>query len=166
IARRGALPASTVVLAVGLLAAAAALTGALVVSLGDLRGAFATSESQAQLLARVLEDQTTRTFEAGEMVLFSLSQTPLLQAGAADRDGTENAMRQVLTALTFARSVAVVDLEGQVLASTDPAASGIRIDTARLGPLPAARIQRIGPLFPGRGLESLSGDAAAASIPP
>ncbi|WP_181955800.1 hypothetical protein, partial [Raoultella terrigena] len=67
IARRGALPASTVVLAVGLLAAAAALTGALVVSLGDLRGAFATSESQAQLLARVLEDQTTRTFEAGEM---------------------------------------------------------------------------------------------------
>lgn len=166
IARRGTVPASTVVLAVGVLAAAAALTGALVVSLGDLRGAFATSESQAQLLARVLEDQTTRTFEAGELVLFSLAQTPALQAGAADRDGTENAMRQVLTALTFVRSVAVVDLEGHVLASTDPATSGIRIDAARLGPLPTARIQRIGPLLPGRGLESLSGDAAAPSAPP
>lgn len=164
--RRGALPASTVVLVVGLLAALAAFAGALIVSLGDLRGALATSESQAQLLARVLEDQTTRTFESGELVLSTLSQTPALHAGAMDRSATEDAMRQVLTALTFVRSVAVLNLEGQVLASTDPAAAGLRIDRARLGPLPTLRSQRIGPLLPGRGLESLRSDMPATAMPP
>lgn len=164
--RRGRpLPASTVVLAAGMLAAAAALVGALVVTLADLRSALAISESQARLLARVLEDQTTRTFEAGELVLSTLSKTPALHAGATDRRAAEEAMQQALTALTFVRSVSVLDTEGHVLASTDPAASGLRIDRTRLGPWPAAGSQGIGPLLPGRGLESLRSDAPAAAAP-
>ncbi|MDA8455368.1 ATP-binding protein [Acidovorax sp. GBBC 3334] len=164
--RLSRLPASTLVLVAGLAAAAGAITSAAVVSVGDMRSAMVTSQGQAQLLARVLEDQTTRTFEAGEVVLATLGQAPAAVRGATDRQATEDAMRQVLTALPFMRSVSLVNQAGLVLASTDAASLGITIDRARLGPWLESGGQHIGPLLPGRGLASLRTDGPAALSPP
>lgn len=150
-------PAGTPVLIAGLAAAVGAVASALVVSIGDLHSAMATSEGQARLLARVLEDQTTRTFDSAEMVLATLAhaQATDTHGGAERHADAGQAMRQALTALPFIRSVSLVDERGRVLASTDSATTGMAIDRKRLGPWQEAGGQYIGPRLPGRGLESL-----------
>ncbi|WP_019701152.1 sensor histidine kinase [Paracidovorax oryzae] len=163
-------PAGTPVLIAGLAAAVGAVASALVVSIGDLRSAMTTSEGQARLLARVLEDQTTRTFDSAEMVLATLAHAQATEThGGAGRHtyaGAGESMRQALTALPFIRSVSMVDERGRVLASTDSAASGMDIDRKRLGPWQEAGGQYIGPRLPGRGLESLQRGVSPPPAPP
>ncbi|WP_046059585.1 sensor histidine kinase [Paracidovorax citrulli] len=161
-------PAGTPVLIAGLAAAAGAVASVLVVSVGDLRSAMATSEGQARLLARVLEDQTTRTFDSAEMVLATLAHAQVTDThGGSDRHaGAGEAMRQALTALPFIRSVSLVDERGRVLASTDADIAGMEIDRRRLGPWQEAGGAYIGPRQPGRGLESLQRGVPPPPVPP
>ncbi|WCM94962.1 ATP-binding protein [Acidovorax sp. NCPPB 2350] len=159
-------PASALVLAAGLAAAAGALITTIAVGVGDMRSSLAASITQAQLLARVLEDQTTRTFEAGEVVLATLAHMPAMSGSRDDPQAMDDAMRQVLAALPFMRSVSIVGEDGRVLASTDPAATGIVIDRERLGPWLEPGRQHIGAPLPGRGLASLRRDGPPAASPP
>ena len=115
---------------------------------GELRDAGA----RAELLARVLEDHASRSIDTVAVSLAALGETML--ADSSGRDFGQ-ALGQTLAGLPLLRSVAVLDTQGRVLASTTPGDVGRRIDPARLGPLPAAGRDTLGPFVQGRSLSVL-----------
>jgi PAS domain S-box-containing protein len=113
-----------------------------------------TAQGRAELLARVLEEHATRSVETVGLALAALGET----LAAEPRNATpqiSQALTQTLANLPLLRAVAVVDVRGQVLASTAAADMGRTLDLARLGPLPAAGQDRLGPFVQGRSLAVL-----------
>ena len=157
---------------------AVALAVAVLVALSSLawyerRVALDSAEDRAALLARVLEDHVTRTIETAALTLRTLGDGVARQRSVAAANGAalQPLLRQALLGLPFMRGVAVLDPQGLVLASTDPAELGLRLDMAKLGSLPADGGTLLLPLLPGRGLADLalrnrSARAAAVSVLP
>ena len=120
--------------------------------------ALNSAQERAELLARVLEDQTTRTVENAALNLRSLGDNiallPLSAESAGDR--LQALLTQSQLGLTFIRSMAVLDLQGRVLASTTVAEVGLQIDLNRLSDLPPEGRDRLLPLLSGRGLSDLA----------
>ncbi|BEU96025.1 PAS domain S-box protein [Acidovorax sp. DW039] len=159
--------ASTLVLLVGALAALAAILAVALLAASDFRSTIAANESHAALLARVLEDQATRTLESGEMALEALSTSPALRAVNADTERTQAALNQALLGLPYLRSIAVLDAYGNVLTSTNPREAGLRVDLERLGPVGPPGRGSMGSLVMGRGLAAVrAGGKAAEPAPP
>ena len=90
------------------------------------------SKSQAALLARVLEDQTAKTFENTEMALSSLAHHPAILAAGSTRSTREAAMAQLIAQLPYLRSMALLDDKGLILASTQAGEAGQQIDMQEL----------------------------------
>ena len=157
--------ASTLVLLGGGLAALGALLAVLLLAAGDFRSTIAANQSHAALLARVLEDQATRTLESGEMALDALSASPVLRASAPDAERMQAALNQALLGLPFLRAIAVVDVHGNVLVSTTASESGMRINMDKLGPRGPAGRSSMGPLIMGRGLAAIRATGAAQEVP-
>ncbi|GKT16631.1 PAS domain S-box protein [Acidovorax sp. SUPP2522] len=149
------LPASGLVLAAGVAAALLAAAAMALLAVNDMRATMTASQVQAQLLARIIEDQAARTFDAGDMALGVLAHSQALTDAPTSTQAMEVAMRQVLAGLPFMRGVAVVDTKGLVVASTVTGEAGTFIDVTGLGPWVEEERQRIGPLVPGRSLGSL-----------
>ncbi len=127
----------------------------------DLRTATKSSQEQARLLATVMEDQATRTFESAHLVLSTLSALPVMQ-GEAGANSMREAMQQMLPGMPFLRGIALADDTGRIIASTTPSEQGIRVDLARLAPgdaSPHAGPALLGPRIPGRGLNILQPSA-------
>ncbi|MBB1651893.1 ATP-binding protein [Delftia sp. UME58] len=118
------------------------------------------SNAQAALLARVLEDQTGKTFETGEVALASLAHNPVIQSAASPRDAREAAMAQVVAQLPVLRSMALLDGEGRILASTQAGETGLQIEVQKLLPdkasAPVLGKVQLGRLVTGRSLSSLA----------
>lgn len=134
----------------------------------DLRTAVKSSQEQARLLATVMEDQATRTFESADLALSTLSHLPAMR-GDPGTGTVGEAMQQMLAGMPFLRGIALADEAGRIVASTSPAEQGITVDLARLGPGdagPNAGRALLGPLVPGRGLESLQPSAQPRPLPP
>jgi len=149
----------------GLMLAGLALAAGVVLALAGLMSYERSEALQArmdrnELLARVLEDHATRSFENVSVALSALADA-LAEDGRGAQMGW--ALSQTLAGLPLLRGVAVIDASGQVLASSEPADVGRRLDLGRLGPLPEAGRDSIGRFVPGRGLGALTvGDRAAA----
>ena len=142
--------ASTLVLVGG---AAATLIAVILVALvtgNAFRRAIAEEQSHSILLARVIEDQATRTLDSGEMALDALAISPALRADVPDAAAIQAALNQTLSGLPFLRTIAVADAHGNILASTSPSEAGIRIDLERLGPRNVGGRAVLGPLVMGR----------------
>ncbi len=118
------------------------------------------SKSQASLLARVLEDQTAKTFENTEMALASLAHNPAIVAAGSGRGTREAAMALLIAQLPYLRSMALIDDKGLILASTQAGEAGQQIDTQDLLHDKAAVLipgkPQLGRLVPGRSLSSLA----------
>ena len=121
------LQTSHLVLVIGGLSALAALMGVGALAVNDFRTVRISHQNHAAMLARVLEDQATRTMQTAELALESLATSPALTAVASEPRRMQDALGQALAALSFLRGLAVVDPGGRVIASTTPGLSLIHI---------------------------------------
>ncbi len=120
-----------------------------------------TERSRVELLARVLEDHATRTVETTAIALGSLSELIATQsAGAVGEVGP--LLAQALVGLPFLRSLAIIDAQGQVLATTVARDFGRVVDVRALGPWPAAERERLGGFLAGRSLADLAASGSGA----
>jgi PAS domain S-box-containing protein len=131
----------------------------LVVVLVLLSGAFSVYQRQdtvtqetrrTQLLARLLEDETTRTLDAAALTLAMVSQR-MHHREASGGDLSERLVETV-RGLPYMRSLSVLDANGKVVVSSNAAAVGAVLDTHLLGQPVNASEAWLGPWLPGRDL--------------
>ena len=164
--RAWVLQTSHLVLVIGGLSALAALMGVGALAVNDFRTVRISYQNHAAMLARVLEDQATRTMQTAELALESLAISPALTVVASEPWRMQDALGQALAALSFLRGLAVVDAGGRVIASTSPGDAESFVDLAKLGPLVASGRTVQGGLTPGRSLQSVRLGGTAVPAPP
>lgn len=157
--------ASTLVLVGGAVAALIALLSVVLVAGNDFRSTIADHQSHSVLLARVIEDQATRTLESGEMALGALAASAVLRSATPDPRAALTTLNQTLSGLPFLRAIALADVHGNILVSSNPAENGTRIDLDRLGPRGSGGRAVLGPLVPGRGLGAIQASGAPVQAP-
>lgn len=163
--RAWVLQTSHLVLIAGGLSALAALAAVSALAVNDFHTVRVGHQNHAAMLARVLEDQATRTVQTTGLALESLATSPALTAAVSEPRRMHDALNQALAALSFLRGLAVVDTGGRVVASTLPADVESFVDLARLGPPVVVGRTVQGGLTPGRSLQSVRLGAAAAAAP-
>lgn len=162
-AARGAGLSSWLALVAGALLACTVALATFWVALSDRDQNIDAEQRQLELLARVLDEQATRTVETTSVALSGLARAPALQRLPQDRDAAQLSLGQVLVALPFVRSAAVIDLQGHVLASSVAGEAGTTVDIAPLGKLPTGERDVVGPFVAARSMGGLRRDAAVAS---
>ncbi len=155
--------ASNTALLGGLVLAAGVLAATGWISFNDRAKAIASDTEKAELLARVLEDQTTRTVESGVFILATMADT--LQAPGNDASRTGTFLREALTGTPFLRTVVLSDEAGLIIASSSPQEAGVRIDLRKLGVQPQQGRTVLGPWIAGRGVNSLRADGPQTAAP-
>ena len=163
--RAWVLQTSHLVLVIGGLSALAALMGVGALAVNDFRTVRISHQNHAAMLARVLEDQATRTMQTAELALESLATSPALTGVASEPRRMQDALGQALAALSFLRGLAVVDPGGRVIASTTPGDAESFVDLSKLGPPVEVGRTVQGGLIPGRSLQSVRLGAAAQTVP-
>lgn len=125
-----------------------------------------SGRARLEVMARVLEDHATRSVESADMILRTLADGLLLQqrAEATQLQSLQPLLSQALLAQPMLRGIAVLDLQGQVLASSDPREQGLRLNVSMLGQLPQSEQSRLLPLLPGRGLRTLGDPALGKAV--
>ena len=121
----------------------------------ERREAIESGLDRGELLARVLEDHVTRTMESAGIALSTIAESAKLQS-YGDLTRMDALLGQTLVGLPFMRSVAMLDMQGQVLSSTASSELGLLIDLRVLGPLPVPGAERLGGLLRVRGLNGLA----------
>ncbi len=147
-----------------LLTAGVGLATAWVAS-NDRAQVIKADREKSELLARMLEDQTTRMIDSAFFMLATLGESNAVQEVLGDRAQSDDALKQALVGVPFIRSLVVVDAEGRVLTSSAREDAGQKIDLRKLGTLPTDRQNSIGHLIAGRGIESLTVRAGQAMVP-
>lgn len=125
---------------------------------------------QAELIARVLEDHTTRSLETIDLTLATLAGAI---EGAGSSEGHTSPHKLVDAALldptlqgvAALRSLSLVSAEGRVLGSTRSDNVGVRIDLRRVGLRPDRPIPRLGPMQRARDLDDLAQGAPPTPQP-
>ncbi|WP_235504022.1 MULTISPECIES: sensor histidine kinase [unclassified Acidovorax] len=120
---------------------------------------------KAELLARMLEDQTTRTMDSAFFVLATLAESRVFEDIIESPSRGDEALKHALLGVPFMRGLLVINGEGRILASNSSDELGIQIDMRRLGPLPADDKNAIGPLIAGRGISSLASVTGKIAAP-
>ena len=125
---------------------------------------LADALARNELFAQVLEDQANRTIDTAELGLSTAAQA--LRALPSRTDPAELAalLRRTADALPFLRSISLVDAQGRLLASSDPA--NLEGDTPRHQLLALIAVPGLGSLMSGRDLGQGSKDAAPLAKPP
>lgn len=149
---------STTALIAGVLLTASVLTATLWVASSDRAETILSVQEKAELVARMLEDQTTRTVETGFLAMDTLAEFSSFQPSTGAGPRTEAFLQQALAGLPFMRSLALVDANGLVIASSMPGNTGLNIDMLKLGYVPPHGRHILGPLTLGRSIASLSTD--------
>jgi PAS domain S-box-containing protein len=122
------------------------------------------TRAQTEVMARVFADHATRSIDATALALATVDE--LLARGAEPGSPElQGALQQTLVNLPFLRGVAVVDVQGLVLASADVAENGVVIDLASLGPRPPAGRTAVGGFVAARRLSDLNPASAAVVAP-
>ena len=153
------------VLFAGLLLAATMLTALVTLFVQERRHMVSEQLARNELYARVLEDHVSRTIETAAVSLANLA-SDVAKQGPGDNAMNPSALTQMLAGLPQLRAVAALDLQGRVLASSEPADVGKQIDLKILGPLPAEGLVGLGPNVAGRGLSHAARDSPARAAPP
>lgn len=164
---------SALVLLGGSLAVLLSVVFMALLALGNWRSEQAIQLKRAAFLARVLEDQATRTVESAQLALGALAESPALRVSArqdgpgADQHRMGPALQQALFGVSFMRTLAVLDGQGTVLASTQPSDVGLSVDMSRLGSSVRLGRGQLGTLIQGRGLAAVQrgGQHATAAAP-
>ena len=156
---------SHLVLITGGLSALAALVAVSALAVNDFRSEHISHQNHAAMLARVLEDQATRTMQTAELSMESLATSPALTAVTSEPRRMQEALGQALAALSFLRGLAVVDAGGRVIASTSQGDAESFVDLSKLAPPVEVGRTVQGGLIPGRSLQSVRLGAAAQTVP-
>lgn len=156
---------SRLVLVSGVVLTSVTLVTVLLLAASDLRTSLASARSHAALLARVLEDQASRSVDVAQLALEALADSSSVQAASQDPAAATAALQQALVGLPYLRALAVVDREGRVLASSHPEEIGMVLNLAALGPQVAPGQTVLGPLVPGRGLGGIRRGAPPSEEP-
>lgn len=160
------LPASRLVMLAGSSLIAAVVIGTAFLGWHERQAAVDAETAKGELLARLAEDHATRTFETTSIALASLAELLSRRGGLDNADRLAANLSQALLGLPFLRSVAVLDPQGHVMASTSSMSLGLRVPMELLGPLPAAGHDSIGPPLPGRDLADLDPSRPVGAGPP
>jgi PAS domain S-box-containing protein len=144
---------STVVLA-GTLAAVVVGAALATLALVQRQAHLERTQEHTVLMARVFADQATRSIDAAALALATIAE-PLARGLQPDDAELRAALAQTLVNLPFLRGIAIVDAQGQVLASGETADAGMVIDIARMGPMPAPGEKVLGPFVGVRRLADL-----------
>lgn len=159
------IPLSVWVLLSGLALSAAILTATLWVAANDHKASLNGAQANTELLARVLADQATRTLDTGAVALRTMATLPSIRSVKTDSARAEAALQQMLVGTPFFREAAVIDVNGQVLASTTAGSRGLTVHIKQLGVPPSNGNETLGPRIPGRGLMDLARSAEASPVP-
>jgi PAS domain S-box-containing protein len=127
----------------------------------ERRETLENAQDRAELITRTLEDHVTRTVESASLILQTLGEGIAQQPTAEPQRLQPLLSQPLLNSLPFLRGVAVLSEDGSVLASSVAAEQGLRIDVARLGPLPGEGKDALLPLRHGRSLADLAAGAKA-----
>ncbi|MES2187142.1 MAG: ATP-binding protein [Pseudomonadota bacterium] len=141
--------------------AGAAITVGIVVLAGvllwsEIRTTVSENIAELQALARMEEDQSTRTFEASVEAIRAISEAVGAQTSAAEAIHLRPQLSQTLVGLPDIRSISVLDTNGLVLASTADDDVGETVPLPALGRMPGSGDIVIGRTAPGRILSDLS----------
>lgn len=134
------------------LASLASLTA---VGWSERQDALKDGSERLELVARVLEDQATRSVETAAFALRTVAED-LRVVPQQEAVRLQPLLAQALIAQPALRGLAVLDGEGHVLASSDPREQGLKLDMSRFGRLPDAGHDLLLPLRSGRNLRSLT----------
>jgi PAS domain S-box-containing protein len=124
-----------------------------------LSGTFAVYQRQdtmaqeirrTQLLARLLEDETTRTLDAAALALAMVSER--LHGSEASNSDLSTRLVDAVRGLPYMRSLSVLDASGKIVASSSTSAVGETFDVRLLGQPVNADDAWLGPWLPGRDL--------------
>jgi len=124
-----------------------------------LSGAFAVYQHQdtlaqetrrTQLLARLLEDETSRTLDAAALALAMVSER--LHSGEPAASNLSERLVEAVRGLPYMRSISVLDTSGKILVSSSHTAVGVTIDVERLGHPVSPDNAWLGSWLPGRDL--------------
>ena len=148
------------VLFAGLLLAATMLTALVTLFVQERRHMVSEQLDRNELYARLLEDYVSRSIETAAVSLAYLA-SDVAKQGLGDNAMNPSELTQMLADLPQLRAVAALDLQGHVLASSDPADVGKQIDLKIFGPLPAEGHDGLGPNVAGRGLSHVAGSSPA-----
>lgn len=152
--------ASRRVLAGGLALTLTVLTGAAGLMWLELRRTESQNLQQLELLSSVMEAHTTQVFSTAQLALDSVAKS--LVEGTSTPVQLQEQLSYRLQGLSFLRSLALVDPQGLVLASTSPADQNGKVDLQRLIASPLVDERSIvGPWVQGRSL--VDGTKAAQS---
>lgn len=135
----------------GVLLALAALLGVLLMAWRTRADAIDAAADRTRLLARVLEDQATRTVDAAALGLTTLADG-MGSSPAREVERLDLMLRQLVAAQPSLRAAAVLDSQGRILASSTPRDVGQRVAINGWGPIPAAGTTALLRSQPGRGL--------------
>ena len=163
--RAAVLHLRTMVVVGGLLLALAVLAAASAFAVYERREQLQAELHRSELLARVLEDHATRSFETASLALAALADEV---SRSGDGNGTQlgTVLAQTMVGLPVLRSLALLDAHGRVLASTTPVELGAHIDRQRLGATAASQREVTGAFVPGRNLLALQRGGSPVATPP
>ncbi|MFZ5549600.1 MAG: ATP-binding protein [Pseudomonadota bacterium] len=156
--------ASQAALLLGAALIATVLVGVAWIGWFDYRSNVDGERSRQELLARVLEDQATRTFDSTGLALGALA-ARLESLPRWDEAHAGPALRETLAGLPFLRDVALVDRQGHVMSAAQPT-QGPAPDLGFLGAWPEPGHQRIGSYAPGRTLADAARHGSPRASPP
>ena len=148
---------STLVLLAGAALACGAIVAACLLTWHGVRTATDVSRQTLQMKARMIDDQVSRAFLATTLALGAIADHIAVpeQTERPPQPGPQ--LSQALLGLPFVRSIAVLDMDGQVLSSTTPEDVGAVIPLSKLGARPnKLRDTAIGAVVPGRSLRDLN----------
>ncbi len=156
--------ASHLVMAGGAAFVVLLLAATVALGIGGRRAAIADQLAQNELLARVLEDQVTRSFDTVAQSLALLANV-VSEQGLGGAAMNPPAMAQFLASLPQLRALSMLDAQGRVVGSSVAGEVGVRVDLAQLGPLPNEGRDAIGIFIAGRSLRDIAVNARATTVP-
>jgi len=115
------------------------------------------------LLARVLDDHATGTLETAAVALTALAELIGVADLPADPTRLNSPLTQALAGLPFMRSIALLDMDGRVLASSVGSDVGRTVELEALGSLPTHSEDTVGPFVAGRHLADVRRPSGAVS---
>jgi PAS domain S-box-containing protein len=156
---------SVAAITVGVLVATGILAATIWVAFNDQKSMVKAEQGKAELLARVLDQQTTSSLETGFLALTSLSESQVLNAAVVDHAKGDAVLSQALSGIPFLRSLVLIDSRGVVVASSGRGEVGLPIDLNRLGPMAKEGRDSLGPYIVGRSIAILRKDGVAPPPP-
>lgn len=162
---KGARAVSRLALLAGAALAVAVVTAAGCLAWYQFNLHLSADEAQADLRVHLMEQNASRTFQTASIALATLSEGLSAPDGELERARLDATLAQSLVGLPLLRSIALLGQDGRVLASSNEAELGLRVDMRHLGALSDAGGEVISDPIPGRGLAAIAMDRPAPASP-